>query len=223
VGWLLGGPYASICVRVDVGNLSIILWGFKEMRVLGLDISSVCTGWAIVEAEDSLDPVLSKVEIAEVTAKGVIKFGKNLNDSQKMYWLVHQIVGLIKLYNPEECAIENVFLGKNFMTAKVLDRLAGAVQSMWYNMKGKSVTYYYATSVRPSIGVKGNCQKEDVIKAVNEKFKFRPAIEDNNEADAVAVAYHAWKVAGRVEEEAPEGSFGGEKEGDLGITKRRIR
>jgi Holliday junction resolvasome RuvABC endonuclease subunit len=180
------------------------------MRVLGLDISGVSTGWAVVDD-------------GKVVAKGVIGFGAkgDLTAGQKQYWLRHQVAGLIHIYHPDELAIENTFMKLNFGTCKVLDRLAGAVQSLWYEIARKEAVYYYATSVRPTLGLKGNCQKEDVVARVNEFFKLRPAVTDHNEADAVAVAYHCWATRAKPEEPEAEDSFGGESSTGLGLKKRR--
>jgi len=180
------------------------------MRVLGLDISSVATGWAIV---DEGKPI----------AKGVINLDAKLSPGAKTWYLHHQVETMIILYKPDELAVEDVFLKLNYATTKVLSRLAGAIQELWYAASGKDVIFYYAITARSqaAMGVKPASPKEQIMEAVNTKFKFRPAIVDNNVSDAVLIAYCGWIKKGKGEQEMAKGTFGDEKSSGIGIVKKR--
>ena len=179
------------------------------MRVLGLDLSSVASGWAVVDE-------------GKVVAKGVITFDDKMSPGAVSWYLRHQIEGIIVVYRPDEVAVEDVFLKINYLTTKVLSRLAGVVQELWYGVYGKDVLFYYATTARATTGIKGTAQKEEVMKAVNEKFKFRSPITDNNVADAVVVAYCGW-LKKAPEKLGAKGTFGEEKSDGIGLVKKRRR
>lgn len=180
------------------------------MRVLGLDISSVATGWAIVDE-------------GKVVVKGVINLDPKLSPGAKTWYLHHQVETMIILYKPDELAVEDVFLKINYATTKILSRLAGAIQELWYGTSGKEVIFYYAVTARSQadLGVKPASPKEQIMEAVNKKFKFRPAIVDDNVADAVLVAYCGWRKKGYSEPEAATGTFGDEKSEGIGIVKKK--
>ncbi len=180
------------------------------MRVLGLDISSVATGWAVV---DEGKPIV----------KGVINLDPKLSPGAKTWYLRHQVETLIVLYKPNELAVEDVFLKINYATTKVLSRLAGTIQELWYSVSGKDVLFYYAVTARSQadLGIKPASPKEQIMEATNKKFKFRPAIVDNNVSDAVLIAYCGWRKKGYSEQEAAKGTFGDEKSEGIGIVKKR--
>jgi len=180
------------------------------MRVLGLDISSVATGWAVVAD-------------GKIVAKGVINIDDKLSPSAKTWYLHRQVETMIVLYDPDELAVEDVFLKINYATTKVLSRLAGTIQELWYRLSRKDVIFYYAVTARSQadLGVKPASPKEQIMEEVNKKFKFRPPITDNNVSDAVLVAYCGWKKRGEFEQETAKGTFGDEKSSGIGIVKKK--
>lgn len=148
------------------------------MRVLGLDISTVATGWAIVDN-------------GKLLKYGVINPDADFNECEKYFFITHSIATIMKLYRPNHLAVEDTFMGKNVAVLKKLSRIAGQIMYLWYHSTRTEPYFYMASSARTSIpGLKGTADKEIVTEAVNGFFKLRKKIEDDNIADAVVTAYH---------------------------------
>src|SRR3990172_4398024 len=153
------------------------------MRILGLDLSTVASGWAVLDDTPDSNKVL--------VAKGVIHTIDDWDDEGKLFFIARRVDDLITLYHPNELAIEDTFMGHNAMVLKKLSRVAGAVQFVWFSRTGVSPSFYMAVTARPSIqGLKGTATKEDVVNAVNHQFNLRGTLKDDNIADAIVVGYH---------------------------------
>jgi hypothetical protein len=87
------------------------------MRVLGLDLSTVSTGWAILETGDS-SPVLKDC--------GLLNFSSTTNTKQALLLFSSTLSSVINKYKPFDIiVIEDTFVAKNVKTTKILNRVAG--------------------------------------------------------------------------------------------------
>ena len=146
------------------------------MRTLGLDISTVATGWSLFEGD-------------QLVKWGVINPDKDLNITEKYFFITHSVITLIKLYKPVHLSVEDTFLGKNVVTFKKLNRIAGQIIYAWFLYARKEPNFYMASEARASIGINGKATKEEVTQGVNEFFKLRGRVKDDNIADAIVVGY----------------------------------
>ncbi len=146
------------------------------MRTLGLDISTVATGWSLFEGD-------------QLVKWGVINPDKDLNITEKYFYVTQSIITLIKLYRPIHLSIEDTFMGKNVVTFKKLNRIAGQIIYAWFSYCRKEPSFYMASEARASIGINGKATKPEVTQGVNEFFKLRGRIKDDNIADAIVVGY----------------------------------
>lgn len=151
------------------------------MRILGLDVSTVATGFCIFD---------SLTECNKPLAYGVINPDTELTESEKYYYIAEQIKLLIKIYRPDDISVEDTFYSKDPTVLKKLSRIAGQVQYIWYDLMQKNVNFYMAMTARKSIGLKGTAKKEEIVEAVNKFFDMRGRIKDHNIADAFVVGYH---------------------------------
>ncbi|TDI96941.1 MAG: hypothetical protein E2O29_01525 [Deltaproteobacteria bacterium] len=147
------------------------------MKTLGLDLSSVATGWSVFE-EDGL------------VASGVINPPKStLSEAAKFFYIAHSVAGLIKMYRPTDISVEDTFFAKDPTVLKKLNRIAGQIQYLWFSYSGKNVNFYMASTVRKSFpGLTGKSKKEEIVSAVNKEFHMRT--KDHNIADAIVVGCH---------------------------------
>lgn len=153
------------------------------MSILGLDVSTIATGWAILASgNDSL------------VSCDVIETRKDMTDDQKLLYITESVDTLIKTYRHiTELAIEDTFMGKNPVVVKKLNRIAGAISHIWYLRKGRPANFYMATSARKAFDISGKSTKEEIIKAVNSHYGLR--LKNHNTADAIVVAHcHLKKV-----------------------------
>lgn len=160
------------------------------MLVLGLDVSTAATGWVILRD-------FKKVNW------GVIKPDDSLGEGAKAFYVAQTVAAIIKTYRPDDLAVEDTFLPpinghQNVGTIKVLNRIAGQIQQVWYDYSGKEVIFYMATSARkqfPGIQkVESEDIKDEIIRAVNAEYFSRVKlienkVSDNNIADAFVIAH----------------------------------
>ena len=147
------------------------------MKTLGLDLSSVATGWASFDDE-------------ELVASGVINPPKStLSESAKFFYIAHSVAGLMKIYRPTDISVEDTFFAKDPTVLKKLNRIAGQIQYLWFSYSGRQVNFYMASTVRKSFpGLTGKSKKEEIVSAVNKEFHMRT--KDHNIADAIVVGWH---------------------------------
>jgi len=157
------------------------------MRILGLDLSTVCSGFALIEATASSEDLLRF---------GTIEPYDDLSESEKYFMIAHQVEMLIRLFHPDDVVIEDTFYSKDPTVLKKLNRLAGHVQAIWFKLRRKDAFFYMATSARKTFGISGKSEKAEIVTAVNTRFSLRGRIKDHNMADAVVVAYHHAKTKG---------------------------
>jgi len=149
-------------------------------RVLGLDLSTISSGWSVLEL------INNQIKIVDY---GVINPPETLNQTATFGFIADNIGILLKAFQPKDLIIEDTFFGKDVTVLKKLSRIAGQVQYMWWTKQRKEPYFYMAMTVRKSFpGLQGNSKKPEIVEAVNKQFKLR--LKDHNIADAIVVAYH---------------------------------
>ncbi|MBP6731679.1 MAG: crossover junction endodeoxyribonuclease RuvC, partial [Chitinophagales bacterium] len=88
----------------------------KKRIILGIDPGTIVLGYGIIEVEKQKITLLSM---------GVIQLSKYEDPLQKLKIIYEKIHGLIDNYNPEACAIEAPFFGKNVQSMLKLGRAQG--------------------------------------------------------------------------------------------------
>jgi Holliday junction resolvasome RuvABC endonuclease subunit len=87
------------------------------MLILGLDISSVSTGWSILENDTLLD-------------SGLIKIASNLSHPDKLSQFAHDLKCITRDHDIDWVVIEDQYF-QNVVTVKILSRFCGvAIQVM---------------------------------------------------------------------------------------------
>lgn len=92
----------------------------KGLRVLGLDLSTTCTGFALLDSESK---ALLKYGYILPQVKGVTKLKYPRQALYKILDLSQKIVQLIKQYKPDQLVIEEVNRGISRVSQKPLDAL----------------------------------------------------------------------------------------------------
>ncbi|TET73171.1 MAG: crossover junction endodeoxyribonuclease RuvC [Candidatus Aminicenantes bacterium] len=88
------------------------------MRVLGIDPSVQSTGFGVIEYSNNNYSVLSY---------GAIKPSRRLLFHHKINKIRSRVEELIKTFEPDEVAIENLFYAQNIKTAITLGQVRGAI------------------------------------------------------------------------------------------------
>lgn len=170
-----------------------------KMRVLGFDISTVATGWAIVEdgkyiSSGVIRPIRDIAKARGVTQKSV---KEELGELHKFLHIVNRASEVIKKESPDVVVVEDTFvkifpgstIKVNGNVQRLLARISGGVLYFWLTQFDTSITRTYivmASKARATIGCKGNAKKPEVIQFIRDKYGV--TIDDDNEADAFVLA-----------------------------------
>jgi len=150
--------------------------------ILGLDLSSVNSGYSILDDDLSL------------VAFGSIIPVKNATHSEKLVYIYENIDELFKKYEITQVAIEDQHLRSNVDTLKLLSRIAG-VAMLCAKQHGASVTLYPAPTIKMCFTGSGKADKKQMIARAIELYNLKRNQIDDNISDAIGVAYtHAVKI-----------------------------
>ena len=145
-------------------------------RILGIDPGSINTGYGIID---------TKGNHSKHIENGIIKVkGENLADKLKT---IHEsLTNIINEYQPEEIAIEKVFMHRNADSALKLGQVRGAAIAACA-MQDKPVFEYTANQVKQATVGKGHAAKEQVQHMIKVLLCL-DKVPKTDAADALAVA-----------------------------------
>jgi len=147
----------------------------QKVRILGLDPGSLCTGYAVVETGPKVIYVVS----GSIRARG-----PSLADR-----LQEIFAGVDKLtaeYQPDEVAIERVFMHRNADSALKLGQARGAALSATFAVRPR-VFEYAPREVKLAVVGTGAAQKEQVQLMVRRLLNLSGPL-GADAADALAIA-----------------------------------
>jgi len=155
------------------------------MIILGIDPGTINTGYGIIKSDrNKLVPI----------TEGLIKLSSYQDLSSKLGKIYDELNGLIKLYKPDEFAIETAFYGKNVQSAMKIGYARGvSLLAAVHNQIPASE--YSPREIKKAVVGTGAASKEQVnymitvlLDLKTKKIKF-----DISDALAVAVC-HAFKM-----------------------------
>lgn len=160
--------------------------------ILGLDLSSVNSGYALISLQTKSGGQASyleccKEEVVETIEEyGNIKPGKKMNSMEKILYIYESILDILKEKDVDAMVIEDQYFGRNAKTGKLLSRICGAAIIAGVQF-GCKVEIYTASRVKKHFSGKGNASKKLMI----ESAKTRYGIDDidDNVADAIGVGF----------------------------------
>lgn len=156
------------------------------MRILGLDPSLASTGWGIIDAENNR---------IRYVADGIVKTSAKEDAAQRLVELHQGICDIIEQYNPDEAAIEKVFLNMNPESSLKLGQARGVIM-LAPARYGLNVAEYEPNKIKKAVVGVGHAQKDQVgmmIKVLLPGCKPK----NNDSADALAVAICHTHFCGR--------------------------
>jgi len=160
-----------------------------QVRILGLDPGSLCTGYAVVEAAGG--------HIAYVVSGSIRTEGKAL--PQRLQEIFVAVERLTAEFKPDEVAIEGVFMHRNAGSALKLGQARGAALSATFSVRPR-VFEYAPRAVKLAVVGTGAAQKEQVQLMVKRLLNISgPLAADAADALAIALCHaHSRKVHGMV-------------------------
>lgn len=150
------------------------------MKILGLDISSISTGYSIMNGGR-----LSKSKC------GLIQPNPRRSYGERLLTFENQLRELIRQHKPDEIIIEDIFKGRSMKTFKSLAMFRAIAIKTIYEEIGRDPISIMASEVRALIGIKNT--KEDAYKFIVEKYKLQDYdFESHNDiTDSIALALSA--------------------------------
>ncbi|MBS0350971.1 MAG: crossover junction endodeoxyribonuclease RuvC [Proteobacteria bacterium] len=149
----------------------------KGRRILGIDPGSNRTGYGIIE-------VLSPSRVLHVTHGHILVRGEEVNI--KLFQIYQKIAEIIRDYQPEEAAIEQVFVNNNPQSALKLGQARGAALTA-AGEYGLVLAEYSPRKIKQSVVGYGNAAKNQIQMMIKALLKM-PAMPQEDAADALAVA-----------------------------------
>ena len=149
------------------------------MRILGIDCGSRITGYGVIEA---------KGRERRSVGYGAIRLPAERDLAERLLSLAESLEEVLRRFEPEEVAIEDVFAKRNIRSAFVLASVRGAAM-LTAARAGLKVASYTPSQVKSSVAGYGNAGKKEVRQMVGVLLGVREAVKPLDISDALAVAY----------------------------------
>ena len=148
------------------------------MLVLGIDPGSRNCGYGLLEFENN-----------KILAAGcdTIRISPALSLPERLVYINQELDSVIKKYNPDAAAVENIFNGKNVQSSFKLGHARGVIL-FTIAKYGIPVYEYSPREVKKSVVGNGNASKQQVRYMVKQMIPIKNLPESEDATDALGVA-----------------------------------
>ena len=148
------------------------------MRILGIDPGLAIVGWAVIDSNrGKLTPV----------AYGAITTPAHTDIEARLLMIKSDLEEIIKRYEPDEMAIEELFFNTNITTGIAVAEARGVILCTAYAC-GVKISEYTPLQVKQAVVGYGKAEKQQVIAMVTSILKLKSPPKPDDTADAVAIA-----------------------------------
>lgn len=159
------------------------------MRIAGFDISTVATGWAVVEDGTLIEAgVIRPIDELKAVYKTKQAAREALDESDIFRHITRRAGEIIERVKPDNIVVEDCFLKDNASTLRMLSRLSGGVLHQWTEHHSRKPHVVMASHARASLGCNGTAKKTDVMAFL--KLRYGVDLADDNIADAFVLALY---------------------------------
>jgi crossover junction endodeoxyribonuclease RuvC len=148
------------------------------MFVLGIDPGLSTLGYGLIE---------SRGHKVQAVLAGVIRTDSKLAVGSRLAELHRDLSGLLNEHQPDEAAIEQVFVNRNLQTATSVGRASGVVL-LALAQHQVPVCEYTPSAVKRALTGYGNADKRQMKKIVAIRLGLGKAPSPADAADALAIA-----------------------------------
>lgn len=146
-------------------------------RILGIDPGLLHTGWSIIDVAGSTRKYI---------ASGVILPPTNIPFAERLAYIFNGISDICEKCQPDECAIEIIFVNKNSKTTLLLGHArAAAITSV--AVRNIPVFEYEANKIKKALTGVGHADKDQIYKMLSILLPTAHP-KTNDESDAIAIA-----------------------------------
>jgi crossover junction endodeoxyribonuclease RuvC len=158
------------------------------MIILGVDPGTNLTGFGIIRQNGSGFSLIKN---------GLIKLSSKNSLPDKLVIIYDELVNLIKIYKPDEFALETAFYGKNVQSAMKIGYARGAAILASAHCK-IPMSEYSPREIKKSVVGKGAASKEQVSFMIKTLLCVKEKKMKYDESDALAVALcHAFRMGNK--------------------------
>ena len=161
------------------------------MVILGIDPGLAAVGWGVVEHRNP-QPVNRKSEKRPwlVVEYGCIKTSAKNPKAERLNKIHQEIKNLIKKFQPDVVAIEELFFGANAKTAMAVGEARGVI-SLACGETHIEIEEYTPLQIKVALTSYGRADKLQVQKMVQRFLNLPELPKPDHAADALACAYCA--------------------------------
>ena len=163
------------------------------MRVLGIDPGLAICGYGVLEQKNK-----SRSQPCELIEVGVIKTPAEESLPKRLHTIYTEVKGLIREFNPDALAVEELFFNKNTKTAMAVSQargvvlLAGAVSETAATTKQTQkeliIKSYTPLQIKQRITGYGRAKKPQIQAMMKRLLNLKEVPKPDDAADALAVA-----------------------------------
>lgn len=148
------------------------------MRVLGIDPGTATVGWAVVENIRGTTVAI---------AYGHISTSKELALETRLQEIRDDVTAIVKEYEPDAAALEELFFFNNQKTAISVAQSRGALLLTLADF-GLSIAGYTPLEVKQALTGYGKADKQQVQRMAKEILHLKEIPKPDDVADALAIA-----------------------------------
>ncbi len=150
------------------------------MKILGIDPGLVRTGYGIIEK-------------GKLKVHGFIKGNSSEKIEKRIKDITEKLAKIIRREKPQICAIESLFFRKVSARSIILSaQLRGAILYL-LSKKNIEVKEYTPAKIKLAVTGNGRASKKQIRYMVKKLLKIENSKLHDDEADAIAAAYTAYK------------------------------
>lgn len=148
------------------------------MRILGIDPGVATIGFGVVDADRSRQ---------QLVRYGVITTPAGIPLSNRLYQISQDMAELIRQFDPDEMAVEELFFTKNITTGIAVAHGRGVILLEAQRL-GVPVYEYTPMQVKQAVAGYGKAEKRQVMLMTARLLKMREIPRPDDAADALALA-----------------------------------
>lgn len=148
------------------------------MRILGIDPGTATVGWGVIEVQGGKSTAV---------AFGHISTDKDLAPEKRLAEIAHDLEEIIKKYQPEEAAVEELFFYNNQKTVISVAQARGVILLTLEHLR-VSISGYTPLEVKQALTNYGKADKAQVQLMVKALLKLDAIPKPDDTADALALA-----------------------------------
>ena len=150
----------------------------ENKRILGIDPGYANTGFGIV---DFINGTMKLV------GYGVIETDNSMTHSKRLLEIFNGIETVIEKYKPNECAMEDLFFGKNASSAMNVSEAKGVV-TVALEKNSIPLFMYKPNQIKSSVTGTQSADKDTVERYVQILLRLKEKPNPDHAADALAMA-----------------------------------